>query len=218
MHKVIIWGASGHAKVLREFIGALGYELVALFDTDPKVTSPFADVPLYYGMEGFERWRETCLEGQPGGLVAIGGARGKTRLQIQELLGSKGVMPVTAIHPTAFVADNAIVALGGQVLVNSTVCVNVQVGKGCIINTAASVDHDCVLGVGVHIAPRGTLAGCVTVGDFSFVGAGAVVLPRIHIGANVIVGAGSVVTRNVPDGKVVYGNPARIIRDNVCKE
>ena len=43
----------------------------------------------------------------------------------------------------------------------------------------------------------------------------ALVLDRRSIGRDVIVGAGSVVTRDVPDGKVAYGSPARIVRDNV---
>jgi acetyltransferase-like isoleucine patch superfamily enzyme len=69
-----------------------------------------------------------------------------------------------------------------------------------------------VLGDGVHVAPGATLAGNVEVGDFTLVAVGAVVLPRIRIGRDCIVGAGAVVTRDVPDGTVVYGNPARIIR------
>jgi acetyltransferase-like isoleucine patch superfamily enzyme len=55
----------------------------------------------------------------------------------------------------------------------------------------------------------------VTVGDDTLIGIGAIVLPRIRIGRHVIVGAGAVVTRDVPDGKVVYGNPARIQRDTI---
>ncbi|MCB0083940.1 MAG: maltose O-acetyltransferase, partial [Caldilineaceae bacterium] len=47
------------------------------------------------------------------------------------------------------------------------------------------------------------------VGDFAFIGAGAVLLPRIQIGAHATVGAGAIVTKNVPDGVTVVGNPAR---------
>jgi hypothetical protein len=51
--KIIFWGATGHAKVLRELTGHLDYELVALFDNNPEAMSPFRDVPLYHGVEGF---------------------------------------------------------------------------------------------------------------------------------------------------------------------
>ncbi|MGY8674920.1 MAG: hypothetical protein ACKVHO_20295 [Verrucomicrobiia bacterium] len=59
--------------------------------------------------------------------------------------------------------------------------------------------------------PGARLAGEVSIGDYSLVAVGAIVLPRIRIGQDCIVGAGAVVTRDVPDHSVVYGNPARII-------
>ena len=85
------------------------------------------------------------------------------------------------------------------------------IGKHGIINTASSIDHDCVLGDFVHIAPNATLCGEVVIGDETFIGAGAVVLPQIKIGKRVTVGAGSVVTKNIPDGATVVGNPGKII-------
>ena len=62
----------------------------------------------------------------------------------------------------------------------------------------------------MHISVGAVLCGLVHIGDNSFVGAGAVILPRLTVGRDVIVGAGAVVTRDVPDGSVVRGNPARV--------
>lgn len=210
---IVFWGASGQAKVLRELVERAGYRLVALFDNDPNQTTPFPEVPLQVGTDGFERWL-AGYTGEPlSGLAAIGGARGRDRLQIQKLFAARRIAAPVVIHPTAFVAATALLGAGSQVLAQAAVCVDVRTGDACIINTRASVDHECILGDGVHIAPGATLAGCVTVGDCSLIGAGAVVLPRIRIGRNAIVGAGAVVTRDVPDGKVAYGNPARIRHD-----
>ena len=78
-----------------------------------------------------------------------------------------------------------------------------------IVNHGATVDHECVLADGVHVAPGATLCGCVTVDAHAMVGAGAVVLPRIRIGARAIVGAGAVVTRDVPADCTVVGSPAK---------
>jgi sugar O-acyltransferase (sialic acid O-acetyltransferase NeuD family) len=211
---IVVWGASGHAKVLREFIGSIGYELVAVFDNNVDVDSPFSDVPLFHGKQGFQTWAREHRKSDVACLLAIGGASGRVRVEIQRYLESQGLVPAVAVHPTAFVAADSTLAKGCQILAQSAVCAEVRMGETCIINTRASVDHESKLGDGVHVAPGAVLAGCVTVGDFSMIGAGAVVLPRIKIGKDVIVGAGAVVTRDIPDRKIVYGNPARVERDN----
>jgi len=133
-------------------------------------------------------------------------------VNIHYFLEQKGLQPVIAVHPTAFVAANARLADGCQGLAHATVCVDVSMSEACIVNTACSIDHEVVLGKGVHVAPGASLAGCVSVGDYSLIGVGAVVLPRIKIGADVIIGAGSVVTKDVPDGVVAFGNPAKVRR------
>jgi sugar O-acyltransferase (sialic acid O-acetyltransferase NeuD family) len=208
---LVFWGASGHAKVLAECAERLGYRVVALFDNDPSVVSPLKGVAVYTGWDGFQRWRRSG-QGPVSFLVAIGGQKGADRLEIHERLQSEGLLPISIVHPTAYVAGNATIGGGGQVLANAAVGVEARLGRQTIVNTSASIDHECVLGDGVHIAPGATLAGCVTVGDRSMVGAGAVVLPHIRIGHDAIVGAGSVVVRDVPEGTTVAGNPARVLR------
>lgn len=214
MKKIVFWGARGHAKVLRELVEHLGYALIATFDNDAGITAPFPDVPIYYGTEGFENWKRKYEGVDVAGLVAIGGVSGRARLEIQQFLKSKQVRPITAVHRTAFVASDATIREGSQVLANAAVCSEVSMGEACIINTASSVDHESVLGDGVHIAPGATLAGRVSVGDYSLIGPGAIVLPRVRIGRDVIVGAGAVVTKDIPDNKIAFGNPATERRDN----
>ncbi|MCS7300843.1 MAG: acetyltransferase, partial [Fimbriimonadales bacterium] len=87
-----------------------------------------------------------------------------------------------------------------------------RIGRHCIVNTAASVDHDCTIADFVHVAPGARLAGGVKVGEGVLLGVGCCVLPGIQIGAWSVVGAGAVVTEDVPDGVVVVGVPARAIR------
>lgn len=208
MKPLVLWGATGQAVVLEEFVSALGYRVVAVFDNDPARPSPFADVPIYHGADGFRRWR-AATPGEAWGAVAIGGAAGETRLEILQLLREAGLGIPALIHPAAYVARNAVVGEGSQVLAGAVVGAAVRIGSACIVNTRASVDHESVLEDGAHVAPGATLSGLVHLGRCAFVGTGAAVLPRVRIGADAIVGAGAVVVRDVPPGKTVVGVPAR---------
>jgi acetyltransferase-like isoleucine patch superfamily enzyme len=73
----------------------------------------------------------------------------------------------------------------------------------------AQIHHDCRIGSFSTIAPGACLLGAVTVGEQVFVGANATVLPHRRIGSRAVVGAGAVVTKDVPDGATVTGVPAR---------
>jgi sugar O-acyltransferase (sialic acid O-acetyltransferase NeuD family) len=212
--QIVFWGARGHARVLRELCDTAGYRLVALFDNDRSCSSPFPDVTVHHGRDGFRKWREGCMSETVDCLVAIGGARGRDRVALQRFMAEWGLRPSVAIHASAFVAADATLGAGSQILAQAAICSGAAIGEACIVNTKASVDHDCRLGDGVHLAPGVTLAGCVSVGEATLIGPAAVVLPRLRIGANSIVGAGAVVTRDLPDHVVAYGNPARIVRAN----
>ena len=213
MREVIFWGATGQAKVLHEAIQGSDIKLVALVD-NRELPASVLGVPVVRGEAGLDAWLI-----QRGGvkglhyLVAVGGDRGRDRLMLMDGLQERGLMPLSIVHPAAFVAGNAMLGAGCQVLAQAAVCAAVRLGRGVIVNTAASVDHDCDLGDGVHLAPGARLAGEVKVGRRTFVGTGAIVLPRVCIGDDVVIGAGAVVLKDVPSGVTVVGNPARILVD-----
>lgn len=211
--QVIFWGATGQAKVLHDCLKSTGIQLVALFDNDETLDSPFENIPLYIGAKGFETWIKNRSASEPlGCLVAVGGQKGKDRSKIQDYLVEFGCIPLIAKHPSAIVAENVSIGSGSQILANSTICVETVIGSATIVNTGAIVDHECTLGDGVHIGPGANIAGCVKVDSYATVYTGAVVLPRIKIGKAAVVAAGAVVTHDVPAYTVVGGNPAKTIK------
>ncbi|GLS19477.1 carbonic anhydrase [Labrys miyagiensis] len=209
---LVIWGGTGHARVLRELAQTLGASVAVVVDSR-SVPAPFSGVSIVQGLDGLRAW----LAGQPHSLdaydfaIAVGGGFGRDRLMLASQLKDLGLVPRTLVHPTANVAVDASLQEGCQILMGSAISACATIGRFTIINTKASVDHDCRIGDGVHVAPGATLCGEIQVGDGAFVAAGATILPRLRIGADAVVGAGALVTRDVPAGATVMGCPARVI-------
>ena len=87
-----------------------------------------------------------------------------------------------------------------------------KIGKGTLINTGAQIHHEVEIGEFTEISPRSLLLGKVQVGSLCSLGGNCTILPKIKIGNNVIVGAGTVVTADVPDNKLIVGVPGRIVK------
>jgi sugar O-acyltransferase (sialic acid O-acetyltransferase NeuD family) len=209
----ILWGSSGHAIVLGSLLTSINGRIIALFDQNPQAKSVIDNASLYIGKEGFLNWLETRRSNDEiFGLAAIGGARGRDRLQIQMMFMDHNIKVPTVVHPRAYVCHTATLSPGTQVLANAVIGSAARIESACIINHGAQVDHECLVSSGSHVAPGAILCGCVEVGSFVLIGAGAVVLPRVKIGENSIIGAGAVVTKNIPGNCIAVGNPARIVK------
>ena len=210
--KLMIYGGTGQAKILRAIVEYYGSSVSAVIDDPPGLQSPLPDVPIYEGWEGFKLWIKEQNREKTGFLIAIGNPHGRVRLRLHEALVAEGLQAVTIAHPTAWIDKNVKIDEGSQILAGAIVLSETVIGKQCIINTKASVDHENILEAGVEVAPGATLCGLVKVGVNGWICAGATVLPRISVGADSVVGAGAVVTKDVSDGVTVAGIPARPIK------
>ena len=107
MKKIVLWGATGQAIVIEEFLMNSGYKLVAVFDNNTSVKSPFPSVPIYHGIEGYQKWRAQYLKNKIYCVVTIGGEKGADRVAIQKKLENSGLIPIPLVHPASYVANNA---------------------------------------------------------------------------------------------------------------
>ena len=91
----------------------------------------------------------------------------------------------------------------------------VEIGEHAIINTNSTVDHECVIGNGVHIMGSAAVAGKVEIGDYATIGTNSTIFPYVKIGEGAFVGAGALVNKDVPPYSVVFGVPAKVVRNNI---
>jgi len=200
---LVVIGGGGHAKVVIATARAAGYEVIGVLDEDEtKHGKVILDVPITGGLDLL---RNGIYE---RAVIAIGDNRKRQRV----VHYYEGFCTwVTLIHPYSFVHSTCSIGDGTVVFAGVVIQPETVIGEHCIVNTSASVDHDCFLGDFVHIAPGVRLTGGVRVEEGAFVGAGAVVIPQRTVGEWSIVGAGSVVTKDVRPYSKVAGVPAKEI-------
>jgi sugar O-acyltransferase (sialic acid O-acetyltransferase NeuD family) len=144
-----------------------------------------------------------------GAALAIGD--NYIREQLFRRVKGAGLAVIRVLHPTACISRFAVLGEGVVVLARSVINPGTVVADNVCVNTSASIDHDTRLEYSCHIFPNATLAGGVYVGEFSYVGTGAAVIPNRRIARFAYVGAGAVVIKDVAEGVKVGGVPAREI-------
>jgi sugar O-acyltransferase (sialic acid O-acetyltransferase NeuD family) len=196
---MLLFGASGHAKVIVTILRSMGQEVTALFDDD-------LEKRLLAGISVVGTYDPAY---QPEELIIISIGHNRIRQSIANQLSHRfGV----ARHATAVIDTSVTIGAGSVIMQGAIVQADTVLGRHVIINTGASVDHDCTIGDFVHIAPGAVLCGSVQVGNGTLIGAGSIIAPNLSIGTNCLIAAGSVVTTSIPDGAIVRGNPSRIIK------
>jgi len=149
--------------------------------------------------------------------VCIGMMDGKLRDHISKELIDYKLKPLSIISKAAYIDKSVEFGNGLLAMPHSVVNKKTTIGSNCYLNVNSVIDHECIIEDGVHIMGSAYIAGRVCVKKYASIGANATILPDITIGQNSIVGAGAVVTKNVPNNSIVVGNPARFLKNNIKK-
>lgn len=196
--RVIIIGASGHARVIADIVRCSGDEVIGFLDDRNPAEFP--------GLKILGRVDDakTCIADDVQFVVGIG--KNETREEIVQRLGA---LPYyTAVHPSATIADDVVIGEGTVVIANAVINSGSHIGKHCIVNTAATVDHDNTLSDYVHLSPGVHLSGTATIGYGTWLGTGVVVSNNINICGGCTIGAGAVVIRDINEAGTYTGVPA----------
>lgn len=196
---MVVYGASGHGKVIIEILEDMGIDDIQVWDDTPgaKLWNYPSGKPL------------SADEATDTMVIAIG--NNAVRKMIAERYEGN-VKFATAIHPGTQISKRATIGEGSVLMAGILINADTTIGKHCIINTGCTIDHDCVIGDYAHISPNATLCGSVQVGEGTHIGAASVVIQCKKIGKYCTIGAGTVVIGDVPDYATVVGNPGRIIK------
>jgi len=128
------------------------------------------------------------------------------------VIGSNGEMrnvPFDGFKGKVIIGDNNVISEHVTIQTPFDEDAETKIGNDNIIMAHCHIGHDAVISDNTEICTTTIIAGYTTVEDGAKVKLGCVTRNRITIGKNAIVGMGSVVTKNVPAGKTVYGNPAK---------
>jgi sugar O-acyltransferase (sialic acid O-acetyltransferase NeuD family) len=213
--RILIVGAGGHGKVVLDAVlSADKLEVIGFVDDDrQKWGSKILGFPVMGPSEHLEAMVQE--NGADGCVIAIGDN------YIRELffrsVFRRGVEVFGVVHPTACLSRFVQMGKGVVILAGAVVNAGTTIADNVCVNTRASIDHDNRLSYSCHVFPNATLAGNVSIGEFSYVGSAAVVIPGKTIGRFAYCGAGAVILEDVAEGTKVVGVPAKMIGSQLAR-
>ncbi len=209
--RLYIYGAGGQGRETRLWVERAGllddgmYSWAGFVVTDESFRQ---DGTTSDGVECYEDW---LVEREERMAVVLGLGDPRARVAIGKRLSQVGHLEFpSVIDPTAVIDPNLnFVGKGVVIAPGCTITVGVHLSHFVHLNYQCTVGHDTRIEEGCQVNPGARISGNVAVGEGSLIGAGATILEAKRIGAYCTIGAGAVVTRDVPAGVVVAGVPAK---------
>lgn len=203
-NKLLIIGASGHGKVVADIALKMNkWESISFLDDSENLKSSMG-----IDVIGTTKDVHKFIDSHD---VIVGIGNNSTREKIQNMLEKLGASIPVLIHPSAIIGNDVEIGIGTVVMAEVVINCCTKIGKGCIINTSATIDHDNIIEDFVHISPGAHLAGTVKVGQGSWLGIGSVVSNNLKITNGCTIGAGAVVVKDIVEPGTYVGVPVRRI-------
>ena len=209
MQDIVILGAGGGSRSFLWLLETINDErpawnILGFIDENPALHGTIhCELPVLGGFEWFEGRRP---------LVAHGVGSPAVRRRFVEKVRERGLEFVRAIAPD--VRHSRFVTFGAGCLVcaGTLLTSHIKIGNHCLINLSSTIGHDTVMEDFCTLAPGVHLSGNAYLEEGVEIGAGAVVIPGRRIGRNSVIGAGAVVTSDIPENSVAVGVPAKVIK------
>ncbi|OGT32170.1 MAG: sugar acetyltransferase [Gammaproteobacteria bacterium RIFCSPHIGHO2_12_FULL_35_23] len=193
--QIIIIGAGGHAKVLVDVVKKLNLLVLGMVSLTGE-ENPIFGIKILGTEPTILQYTAKSIS-LLNGLGMLPGPKHKIRQQLFEKYKAAGYSFVSVIHPCTIIGLDVQLGEGVQIMAGAVIQPSVVIGNNTIINTKASIDHDCIIGEHCHVAPGATLSGNVIVKNNVHIGTGASIIQGVVIGENSVIAAGATVYKDV---------------------
>lgn len=212
MKNILIYGASGHAKMIVEIIRKNNnYNIIGFIDSFKPANEEIYGYRVIGNLDSLQEILHSHnIEG-----IHIGVGDNYTRQMAYEKISkiAPDLEYISVVHPSAIVADDVVIPRGTVIMADVTVNANAKIGEFCILNTKSSLGHDSVMADFSSLASGAIIGGNVHIGYCSAICLRASIIQNITIGDYTVVGAASLVLKSIGDRKLAFGVPINTIKD-----
>lgn len=214
MKDIVIIGAGGFGREVLWLIEEINLkEKIWNFIGFVDDYTPVGEVISGYPVLGSIEW----LKNQSLGVVcAVGDPLTKKKI-LNKLVQSNNYYPIL-IHPETRKSNRVDIGEGTIICAGCIITVDISIGSHVIINLDCTIGHDALISNYSTILPSVNVSGNVHIDECVSIGTGSQIIQKVSIGKNSIIGAGSVVTKDIPKNVVAVGIPAKPIKERVFEE